>query len=142
MRTNDGWPVPPGFEAVLDYSRQPTMGEVAVGVAKLGKLVFAVGEARQNVPALPLKASGEIWHSGWDIPTRWAVDAAGGCWADNAHGHPLEKCRPDELIAACEKDTEKRRMQKLLGLPVDKPEWMQAALAHGWLPPEGWTEPE
>jgi hypothetical protein len=53
-------------------------------------------------PSLPLKASGEMWHRGWDIPTRWAIDANNQCWMDNAHGHPLELVTADTLIGNAE----------------------------------------
>lgn len=47
----------------------------------------------EKKPELPLKSHGEIWHIGWDIPTRWAVDASDQRWEDNAHGHPLQPVR-------------------------------------------------
>ena len=46
----------------------------------------------KGVPSLPFKRMGSIWHEGWDIPTRWAIDNKSQCWIDNGHGHPLEKC--------------------------------------------------
>ena len=54
-------------------------------------------------PALPLKASGEMGHRGWEIPSRWACDADGQWWLDNGHGGSLETCgRPDVLDAAAD----------------------------------------
>lgn len=58
------------------------------------------------LPALPLKASGEISHRGWDIPSRWACDGDSRWWLDNGHGGGLETCgRPDVLEAASDDPT-------------------------------------
>lgn len=46
----------------------------------------------RGTPQLPIVASGEIWHIGWDIPTRWAVDSDDQWWMDNGHGHALTRC--------------------------------------------------
>lgn len=51
----------------------------------------------EGEPALPISA-GEVWHSGWDIPTRYAIDADDQCWADNAHGHPLNKISVGDFL--------------------------------------------
>lgn len=48
----------------------------------------------EKQPKLPLRNHGEIWHVGWDIPTRWAIDNSGQRWEDNAHGHNLKPVNP------------------------------------------------
>ena len=87
MKLNNTWPPPPGFKTVLNYSREPTMGEVVVGAARISvdgeELVFWVGEERESTPTLPLKGFGTVRHEGVDVPTRWAVDADGDCYYDN-----------------------------------------------------------
>lgn len=64
---------------------------------RMGREILAFS----RLPVLPLKASGEISHRGWDIPSRWACDGGGQWWLDNGHGGGLETCgRPDVLEAA------------------------------------------
>lgn len=84
-------------------------------------------------PKSPFKHVGEAWLTGWDIPTRYAIDADDQCWADNAHGHPLVKVTPQQFISIFEQEDMKRKFQEILGLSVDDPSWMKQARAHGWL---------
>lgn len=73
------------------------------------------------VPTLPLRAEGQAWLTGWDIPVRWVIDAKGQPFKDNAHGGGLKECTPQELLWDIQREEEKRRLQALLGLPVDDP---------------------
>lgn len=66
-------------------------------------------------PALPLLGYGELYSTGWDIPTRWAIDANKVCWMDDAHGHPLEKISSQELLCEAEQEVDKNMLRKLLG---------------------------
>lgn len=79
------------------------------------------GEIAGDEPVMPLKAHGEIWHTGWDIPTRWAVDAAGRAYMDNAHGHELRRVEPDHLINSTESLSDRQTVRKALGRAVCKP---------------------
>lgn len=150
MKLDNNWRIPEGFEAVKNYRNERSEGETVVGELRFpveaGKshqndLTFSVGENHENVPALPLRERGAFRHEGWDIPTRWAIDANGVCWMDNAHGHPLGIVKPQILLGGCEREGERRRLQKVLGLPVDRPSWVKTALHYGWTPPEGWKDP-
>lgn len=72
-----------------------------VSVAREG-LCKVEGALRQPMafegePVLPIIA-GEVWHSGWDIPTRYAIDADNQCWMDNAHGHPSNKVSAKDFL--------------------------------------------
>lgn len=74
-------------------------------------------------PAMPLKLAGECWHRGWDIPTRWAIDAAGFCWADAAHGPTLYKVGAPALLSMLEteQDGQSAKAHELLGAVASKP---------------------
>ena len=66
-----------------------------------------------NEPTAPLRYHGKLWHAGWDIPTRYAVDANGVPWMDNAHGHPLEQTTWHTLIINAEHDADIKLLQRL-----------------------------
>lgn len=85
---------------------------------------------------LKLKAHGELWHTGWDIPTRWAISEDGRAWADDAHGDSLEVVEPEYLVSQGHDSGEatQNHLRKLLGLPVPEPAWMERARAAGWRP--------
>ena len=80
-----------------------------------GKHVFA------EQPDLPLRGYGELWHSGWDIPTRWAVDDKGQCWMNNAHGGHLSKVTPEQLIGTAEDEQTRNNLRGLVGLEKMQP---------------------
>lgn len=106
-------------------------------------LFFAEGFKPENLPALPLRGHGEIWTVGWDIPTRWAVDALGRAWADNAHGGAMDSCTPDSLLSeARESPNSLVTLHKLLGRKPPLPEWARAALSAGWTPPKDFDRSE
>lgn len=138
------WKPPTGFEPIFNYPDgvTPKIREgvarlkIGSGKGRLDSLNFYVGDNGNEAPTLPLRFYGELWHTGWDIPTIWAIDADGMAYMDNGHGHALQSVTAHTLIAACEEDEEKRRMQKRLGLPVDLPEWQRLAIANGWTPPK------
>ena len=87
-----------------------------------------------DTPRQPLKLSGKQWHVGWDIPTKYAVDADGQCWRDYAHGGPLHRCSVHELMVELDY-SERREVRLLLGLPAEDEPWMAEARAAGWTPP-------
>jgi hypothetical protein len=100
-----------------------------------GDLLFRCKADLSNAPVLPLKGSGEIWSTGWDIPTRWAIDGAGRAWKDNAHGGAMSLCDMRELVAEEEGEEGRNYLRRLGGLPEEEPSWMRAARAAGWSPP-------
>lgn len=73
-------------------------------------------DTTKGEPKLPLRGFGEMWHTGWDIPTLWAVDGSGRSWMNNAHGHPLQRVQAIALVSNAETDGEKRAIRKALGL--------------------------
>ncbi len=142
MELDKTYKVPEGFEPVLNYREEPETGTPVVGVARLVgvndayRLEFDVSD---GAPTLPLKTRGSIEHRGWDIPTRYAIDADGVCWMDNAHGHPLSRTTGDRLIANAEDESRRNAIRSALGIEFPMPEWAQIAKRAGWTPPEGWT---
>jgi hypothetical protein len=72
----------------------------------------------------------------------YAIDANGVCFMDNAHGHALERVKPNELLGTVDDESVRRSLQASLGLPVERPAWVVTALAHGWTPPPGWEDPK
>lgn len=87
-------------------------------------------------PARPLKDSGELWHAGWDIPTVWAVDAAGQAWMDNGHGHSMEPVRAEALLGNADDEHQRNRIRAALGMLPEPPEWEQRARRAGWTTPD------
>lgn len=79
--------------------------------------------------AFPLKAEGNLWHTGWDIPTRWAVDADGVTYMDNGHGHKLTPVTQTELLSNAEDPDDANRIRRALGIDeVETPEQTAARL--------------
>lgn len=151
MELDNNWPIPEGFEAVKNYRdgnvtvvgllRLPAEPGKRQSIESRDDLTFRVGVNPKGAPTLPLRERGEFHHEGWDIPTRWAIDGNGICWMDDAHGHALGRVSPRVLLAECSNEAEKRRLQGVLGLPIDRPSWVLTALRYGWTPPEGWKDP-
>lgn len=94
-----------------------------------------VCEAGQEAPVPPVLLAGRTWHEGWDIPTRWAIDSNRVVWADNAHGHPLERV---DSVPFEEQD--RADVRAIFGKKPKRPAWIQAARSHGWKPPSHWDE--
>ncbi len=95
-------------------------------------------EERKRV-VKPLKTFGQYDNRGWDIPTRYAVDAEDQCWMDNAHGFPLEPTEAAVLLADMEAEGAEMLaniVRTALGLKEEEPQWMRQARAAGWTPPK------
>lgn len=131
----DEWKVPEGFEMVPIYPD----GETAVPLEGLARLKISDGhvdfDVTRHVPALPLKHHGKMWHTGWDIPTEWAIDSKDHCWLNDAHGGALVLVEKSTLVATADTEEEKNSFRRLLGMVVPPPEWHKKAIAEGWLPP-------
>lgn len=146
MKLDKKYKVPEGFEPYYNYPNGQNEGVPVVGRAKLKislnglhrVLEFFIGENNEHIPSLPIKNHGEIWHVGWDIPTRWAIDNANECWVDNAHGSCLMKTTKEELLGSTDEDDvkERNKIKQTLGLELEEPIWMQTARKNGWTPPE------
>ncbi len=136
MTSRNDYKVPEGFLPVLDYLNTQD-GEPVVGECRLNidgeDLFFHIDE---KVPVLPLKGYGQIWHKGWDIPTRWAIDGSKQCWIDNAHGDCLYPVEDYILLGTSENDSERGDIRSCLDLEPEEPEWMKKAKAAGWQPPK------
>jgi hypothetical protein len=135
---------PPGFEPVFYYPD----GNTPVAQEGLGR-IKRPGMSREldfdlsdKTPKLPLKAAGKLWHTGWDIPILYAIDADNQCWMDNAHGHALRPVTASMLIGGAETETEQNDIRRVLGLELPWPSWALAAKAAGWTPPAGWVPPK
>ena len=135
MKFDTNYRPPVGFEPYYQYPD----GDTAIPVVGYGihnGISFCLQE---RIPSLPLKVSGKLWHTGWDIPTYYAIDADNYCWKDWAHGGSLDLVEPSALIADIEDELTRNSIKKLLGMKEDMPGWAKTALANGWTPPEGWT---
>jgi hypothetical protein len=150
----DAWirSIPEGFQPVWRYpdgkedDRVPVVGVIQwnnpAQDATRGSLVgplrmdflFAVNDL-SDAPSLPFKGFGEIWTTGWDIPTRWVIDGERRAWMDNAHGHALERCTPERLVSESEDENYRNGLRRALGLSEAEPTWMVSARAAGWSPP-------
>lgn len=73
---------------------------------------------RIKEPTLPLKIWDKLWHTGWDIPTHFAIDREDRCWINNGHGGHLEECTFECLIEDCEEETTRNEIRKAIGKPV------------------------
>jgi hypothetical protein len=98
-----------------------------------GDLIFGIDSV---MPKLPLRAHGEAWHMGWDISTKWAIDASGTCWMDGAHGGAMHIVSQQELLCNFEEEHERNSARTHLGLAQEEPSWMATARAAGWTPPK------
>lgn len=107
--------------------------EVELRYSNRGVWSFAVSD---KPVTLPLKAKGESWSKGWDIPTLWAVDSAGQSWLNNAHGGALKPVSIDLLIGNIHEYLEKCEAAEALAIQKPEPEWVKEALAAGWTPPK------
>jgi len=97
---------------------------------------FYIEEEWEGLPVLPLRGTGSVWHTGWDIPTCWAIDSAGVCWMDSAHGGSLGRVTSDQLLAEAKEDlSDLQTIHELLGRKPPLPEWIRTALQKGWTPP-------
>lgn len=140
MELDNNWLPPPGMVPMLNYP-DGVNGVTVVGVAYIntdGAMectndwpCFEVGKNHEHAPALPLKKFGEIWHVGWDIPTRFAIDAKNTCYIDNAHGHPMHPTSTSDFLKMIEESfgpvhiessSTRTEIYGLLGLPVPQDE--------------------
>jgi len=141
MKLDKNFKVPEGFLPVMNYRNDPVNGEPVVGLARLsslgGDLDFNIED---GAPTLPLKDYGELWLIGWDIPTRWAIDANNQCWANDAHGGCLHKSEVFTLLADAESERDKNNIRRILGMKPMLPDWVRSARAAGWTPPSDWDE--
>lgn len=62
--------------------------------------------------------SGEIWHEGWDIPTRWSRDEAGQLYANDAHGGAGRPVELEQLLSRCDSPQQRQNIEAALGLPL------------------------
>jgi len=135
--------IPDGLDLVFMYKQDstPYVREGVVAEKVEGQYVRGtefIGDLKRpnTLPALPLIVKGEAWHQGWDIPTRWAIDAKKQCWVDSAHGGALSPVsQKDFLDAIREDDHALRNAHAALGKKPPLPEWMASALSAGWTPP-------
>jgi hypothetical protein len=140
MKLSKDYIVPEGFLPVLNY-REIQSGEAKVGECCLPlddyDLIFWIGDPIEKVPVLPLKGYGELWHTGWDIPTKWAIDGAGQCWInDGHHGSCLFQVPNEVLLNEVEDEDDANKFRERLGLPIKEPKWMSQARTAGWQPPK------
>lgn len=112
----------------------PTYPPVLAHMSDFTSSSFAKGET----PEFPLKSFGKVWHTGWDIPSYWAIDANDVPYADyGAHGCSLRKTTFDELITHMEDagDGAAASVRELAGQKPKLPQWILSALSHGWTAP-------
>jgi len=116
-----------------------TRGEPPVTVVRgayHGNDIELCGQARLDERG-QLKAFGASDNVGWDIPTLWAIDHDGKCWANNAHGGRLFRVTVAQLAAELQHDEPAlRQVHRVLGLRPMAPSWMRVALSEGWAPPD------
>ena len=121
-----------GFEYVYEYP--DGINKIAKkDCVSFGALEFYIED---KVPA-KIKHSGEIWHNGWDCPTRWAIDENLQCWMNDAHGHALEPVNKKILLQEEQDEIRRNRLRRFLNMKPEMPEWIKTALAEKWIPPKG-----
>ena len=103
---------------------------------------FAAGHEVQ----FPLRAEGEVWYQGWDIPGHYAVDAGGRVFADfGAHGCSMMPSTYALVIKELESNGGEgaaHELRKMAGMKPALPSWMAAALRNGWTPPSSFKREE
>ena len=146
MELDPNWKPPEGMFPSLNYRNKPEEGEPTVGYAYLhdsrkglrNNALFFVGKNHETAPALPLRVQGEHWSVGWDIPTRWAIDANGQCYMDGAHGGAMCVTTKERLLKELGEDGDEENeavARASLGFKPRLPDWIATALAAGWTPP-------
>jgi len=75
-----------------------------------------------KTPVLPFRLTGQLWHTGWDIPTCYAIDVDGDCWMDSAHGPSLRQVNVSYLISNAENIVDRNNIRKAAKLPLEKSE--------------------
>ena len=136
MRTDKNYKPPAGFEPYLSYENTKDGEPIPnYGILKLHSRDFLFNLIKK-VPALPLKSYGKEWHTGWDIPTLWAIDSNNQPWFNDAHGGALNASSKEEMISLFENEHERNKVRILLGLEPEEPSWMKQAKAAGWTPPK------
>lgn len=133
--------LPEGFAPKYSYDHDSNGVEVKIqnhycGI--VGETTFYWGGYGMKPPTLPLKMVDKVWHTGWDIPTHFAIDANNVCWKDNAHGGALQSVSFNELLSDIEDEALRNKVRSLLGMKTEMPAWAKTALKNGWTPPEGW----
>jgi hypothetical protein len=95
--------------------------------AKLGPLptgLLAVGHDMppKKQPVAPYRHQGAINHLGWDIPTRWCVDANGDLFKDYAHGWDPSPTTVEVLLHEASDDkSAEAEIRRVLGLASEAP---------------------
>lgn len=129
--------VPEGFSPWLTYPE-----EYPDGVPYIDRVTLKIdGDLlsfyiKEKIPALPLKGYGELWYTGWEIPTEWAIDANNQCWLSGSHGEALMPTKSKKLINAAETDEDKECVCNILGVKPPESSWVEKAKLRGWLSPE------
>ena len=85
--------------------------------------------------------TGEIWHRGWDCPTKFGQDKTGLWWCNSAHGGELTlPSNAEYLILMAQEDGDEETAYAIAvqaGLKESyEPSWMTKARHAGWRPPE------
>lgn len=122
---------PEGFSPCYLFEGDPEKEFLLTDCATAEGLTFS---SEQKLPSLPLLLQGKIWHEGWDIPTRWAIDSNKQCWMDEASGQSLKKVSRYRLLNS----SDELSIRQVLGVRPKMPDWAKAALANGWTPPSTW----
>lgn len=132
---------PNGFEPINSYRTGQPVPIPGLARLEVSPRVGYTFDISRGAPALPLKAFGEI--SKYKVPFRYAVDAAGITWMDEAENSPLRIVpHTDLLLVAGAKDEHtENQLRAILGLPPKVPAWITQARKHGWTPPPGWVDP-
>jgi len=132
--TDKNYKVPEGFSPILWRSDDGSAPVVGFCRLEDEDIDFYIGDPPEVIPALPLRGSGKLWHKGWDIPTRWAIDANGQCWMNDAHGGELCLKKPKMLLAEAKDQKDRNYIKDLFGMKLEEPEWMAVARTVGWSP--------
>lgn len=87
----------------------------------------------------------EVSTMGWDIPIYIAIvtNTTGyHCFMNSGgHGGPLTLCSADDILSQMAlEDYDSTEFRKLVGRKPVVPNWVKAAKAHGWIPPDSWDE--
>lgn len=91
---------------------------------------------RYHQPWLPALIVAEYDTLGWDIPSRFMIDAVGRCYSGGSWMHETKLDEVLTDLASSGHDNLVESVRRIFHMPDDKPKWMTQAEAHGWRPPE------